>query len=243
MSAAKIIFHGLLILMGIYTAIFLVASQNYETRLNVVQHRASRVFYLLNTPGAKQAIEQIPKVQKMKGPVRPVFWSFASLFDSLSGKQTSFPEIAAQLKTILVVYKKTLESYDLSKINLKGSALANANLRSANLNNAKLQDAVLSEADLNGANLSKANLKNVDLAGADLTGVNFRGAKLIGADLSGANMSQADFTEATIKNTSFAQAIFRETDFSQVDLSGADFNQARKRPEHRPSNKFQKFRK
>ncbi|MCH8312910.1 MAG: pentapeptide repeat-containing protein, partial [Nitrospinae bacterium] len=97
----------------------------------------------------------------MQGPVRPILGSIPSLFDSLSGKQTPFPKIGAQLKNIIEAYKKSLAGYNLAQIDLKMAALSEANLRGANLNNANLQGADLSGADLAGVNFGKANLKNV----------------------------------------------------------------------------------
>jgi hypothetical protein len=112
MSFIKKCFNFFLVIGVIYTALFLIASQNYENGLNEVQHNANRVFYFLNTPGAKQTFERIPKIQNMQGPVRPVLGSIPSLIDSLSGKQTPFPVIGAQLKTIVEVYKSSLEEPD-----------------------------------------------------------------------------------------------------------------------------------
>lgn len=201
---------GLLWVIGIYVAVFGIASQRYENKIDKVENRANAIFEQLGTPVRKQAMARIDDVQRMRVPVEPHFLQVGSPFISLV-QDTLYTDIVDHLKQTVEIWKTNLDSVDLSLAildrtdlswgNFNGAFLTGANLRGANLSGAYLTGADLRWANLTGAflgeaNLSEANLTRANLSEANLGWANLRGANLTWANLRGANLSDADLSKA-----------------------------------------------
>ena len=132
---------GFIWLIGIYLAFFGVASQRYDSRIDIIENRANSIFAQLAVPSvAKKVLSRIPRVQNMPCPYKPNLLNPLSVFISLFS-DSKYEEVSAQLKETIEDWKDSLDSVNLSEAILRG-----ANLREANLRGAKLQ-----RADLRGA--------------------------------------------------------------------------------------------
>ena len=138
-------------IFGIYLAVFGVALQRYDNRVNQIENRANAIFMQLATDAKKSAINRIVETQKMKCPPMPDINPF-SIYLSLSSEDVYPP--------IVDLLKKTVEDW---KDSLSGAKLWGADLRGANLWGADLSGAILWGADLRGANLRGANLTEAKL--------------------------------------------------------------------------------
>ena len=99
---------GVIWFIGFYTAIFGLASQRYENRIDIIENRANAIFPLLALPNKIKkvhvsgratslnseeskiefsprylAIAKIPSVQNLLAPVKPEFWEPSQTFISL----------------------------------------------------------------------------------------------------------------------------------------------------------------
>jgi hypothetical protein len=167
--------------VGIYITFFVITSQRYENRIDIIENRANSIFTQLGTPNYKKALGRIPRVQNMPCPIKPEIPHPATVFKSLF-QNTTYTEIVELLKETVENWKDSLTGVDLSFAQLQRANLRGAQLDSANLWKANLQEAVLWEANLQGAelfgtNLQRAGLLGVDLQGADLLGVDLTHAK------------------------------------------------------------------
>jgi uncharacterized protein YjbI with pentapeptide repeats len=133
----------------------------------------------------------------------------------LAEYKTGKRQFAERRRTDRGDQSETLETPDLSGMDLHnvrlkwvvltGATLFRANLSGACLGRAELNQTNLQEADLSNADLSYTNLCRADLTDANLKCANLRHAILIdanltGADLRGIQFDGADFTGAIIKD-------------------------------------------
>ena len=190
---------GVICLIGIYVALFGIASQRYENRIDIIENRANSVFDQLAVPSAqKKALSRIARVQNMSCPNKPRLLNPYSVFLSLFGSDSNYKEMVNQLKETVEDLKDSLDSVNLQGAYLVKANLFEANLKGANLEGANLQGAYLRRADLGGASLGGANLQGAYLRRADLGGADFMGADLEGADFFEADLRGADFMGASL---------------------------------------------
>ena len=203
-------------IIGIYIALFGLASQRYVGRAGIIENRISTIITSLSTSGFKQAITGIPHTQSMLCPVEPVLWNPVATMTSLFGFKKPYSEGVALLKKTVENWKDSLSEVDL----------ANVDLRGADLSEASLKGAYLFMADLKGADLRGADLKNACLRKAELDSVDLEGAKLEGADLSGADLTAACLGVATLNGASLAGANLTGAHLERARLKGADLSDA-----------------
>lgn len=167
----------LLWVVGVYVAVFGVASQRYENRVDIIENRANAVLTLLQkNETRKNVIRNVPRVQRMECPQEPNILNPIVTIKSLFGESKTHQETIDILRATIEDFKS-----ELSGTNLKGAILERADFGGA-----VLQGANLWGANLQGANLKEADLKEADLWEADLWAANLQGADLGGADLRGA---------------------------------------------------------
>lgn len=159
-------------IIGLYVAIFGVASQRYENRLDVIENRTNSLLTLIiNKETRKTAFQRIPRSQRLESPRKPHFNAPFITFRSLFGASKPHDENIELLKTIIEDFKK-----ELSGVNIEGVNLFNADLSGADLSGTKLM-----AADLRFSNLVGANFLNTQLHSADLQSANLSSAKKITA--------------------------------------------------------------
>lgn len=141
--------------LGIYVAVFTIASQRYENRIDIIENRANSIFAQLSSPVEvvrKTTLSRIPEVQNMLCPHKPEILKPFSVFHSLL-KKNKYKEIVELLKDAVENWKNSLDSVSLIE----------ANLEEANLWQANLEEADLEEANLWGAkNLTIEQLSKVE---------------------------------------------------------------------------------
>lgn len=233
---------GFIWLVGIYIALFGVASQRYENRVDIIETRTNSIFSQLSTNAYKKALGRIATVQNMWCPEKPEVLKPLSVLRSLL-YQTRNDETVQLLKETLEDWKNSLNNISLIEANLENAKLSEAYLKNADLEHAYLQGADLRGADLENSNLKNAiliqanfhktkllgaNLENAELSGAFLEQANLQGSNLHEADLQGANLKNADLRGANIegadlRNANLVFAKFERTDFQDADVRNACF--------------------
>jgi hypothetical protein len=179
--------------VGVYVALFGLASQRHESRQDQIENRANGIYAQLGAPNAKRALARIPRAQAMTLPRKPNLWPPQSVLRSLVGKEVRDEETVLALIEAVETFKE-----DLEVVNLAGASLIGANLTGANLNRAILIEAFLITTTLALADLTDADLSRANLYCANLTGAKLIRVSLVGADLRGANLSSANLFEARL---------------------------------------------
>lgn len=208
--------------IGIYFAMYGIASQRYENRRDTLENKVNIIIAQLDTPYSKKIMGRIPLLQKKHCPVKPEVMNPISIIRSLFGKEKPNDEITEDLKEIIIDRKNNLEGVVLMGINLEGAVLEKVQLKGSYLKDANLKKTDLTEGHLEGcilsyANLRKAILYDVHLEGAVLWGTilkkaHLEFAHLEGADLTGARLEGADLTGAKInKDTNFRDTYLENT--------------------------------
>jgi uncharacterized protein YjbI with pentapeptide repeats len=223
-------------IIGIYIALFGLASQRYESAVAIIETRIGTVITCLPTVGFKQAIARIPNTQRMLCPVKPELWNPIATVASLLGLKKPYSEGLELLKETIEKWKYMLQEVDLEKADLSNANLIEANLKRVNLFLADLRGANLRGADLGNACLRKAALDSVDLEGAELEEVDLRTATLqaatlgaadlkeaclVGADLTGTHLEGARLKGADLSDACLTNANLSEADLTEADLRGA----------------------
>ena len=203
-------------IIGIYIALFGVASQRYEDRKDIIENRAHTIFTQLSRHVFKKTLSRIPRVQNMPCPYKPDIQYPLSIFLSLT-KESIYEDMVILLKETIEDWKDSLDSVDLRYANLEDADLREANFQEAYLRHANIQGAYLLGANLQDANLGYANLQNANLEEANLQNtilweVNLHDANLGKANLHDASLERADLKgvkELTIDQLCVAKTLFQ----------------------------------
>jgi hypothetical protein len=191
-------------LIGIHIALFGLASQRYENRVDVIEYRGNAVISQISASELRsKALERIPEIQRMECPGKPELIKFWTVYTSLLGKDTHYSDMVFLLKEAIEDNKMALEGLNLSSVILDDANLEGAKLKNAHLERSSLQSIKLNNADMEGtyflyANLNSANLSYSKLQGAKLWGANLRNSDILFADLQGASLDGADFENANL---------------------------------------------
>ncbi|MCK4762753.1 MAG: pentapeptide repeat-containing protein [Candidatus Aminicenantes bacterium] len=211
--------------LGIYTALFGIASQRYENRVDIIENRANTIFTQLAIPAMqKKALSRIARTQNMPCPKKPYILKPGTVFASLVGNEDRYDIIVEHLKETLEDWQEELVGVNLRYARLQGVDLEWADLKGAWLIDADLKNAVLNYADMEGAYLYKANLKNAWLLGADLKNAWLARADLTCANLRGADLKGAWLIDADLRGASLSWSDLMGAWLSESDLSGASLS-------------------
>lgn len=203
-------------LVGIYVALFGVASQRYENRLDQIENRANLIYAQLGTEARPYALSRIPHVQKMTVPHKPDFLRFTTPFISLFGPQEPYPEVVDSLKDALVGNKRALRGLNLSGADIQGADLTQAIIKEAVLDDADLSNSNMTGVNLSGTKLARANLKCARLDNAGLGNTSLAHANLEKASMRGTHTVYSDFTGATLTGLQMEGASFYSTNFTDA---------------------------
>jgi len=231
---------GVIWLIGIYLALFLIGTQRYDNRIDIIENRANAVFTQIST-NTKMAIERIPEIQRMHCPTKPTIFNPLSVLQSFYKNDVYEEMILFLSKTIedwkeslngvnlsgVNLFMANLEDTNLAKTNFSKANLSKSNFSRSNLSETNLSEANLSEAYLNKANLKIANLTKANLKNADLSLANLKEAFLSEADLKGAIFFKANLVKADLSKADLKEAALFETNFKGADLSMTDLRNAR----------------
>jgi len=232
-------------IFSIYIALFGIASQRYESRVDVIENRANSIFAQLSIKQIRtETLSRVASLQNMSCPHKPIILKPVSVFNSLFLEDAIYQDIVDLMKDTLVIWKKTLSGVDLTNANLRGANLQNANLENSILKNANLESAII-----NGAKFENACLKNVKGLpewlenGMDLDNnymytqnrlieairnglVNLKMASLLDANLAGLNLKNINFQNSTLKRVSFNAAKLSIVNFQKANLEEVNFKEA-----------------
>jgi len=210
---------GFIWLLGIYLALFLIGTQRYDNRIDIIENRANAVFTQISS-NTKMALERIPEIQHMRCPIKPNIFNPLSVLQSLY-KNDVYEEMIEFLSQLIVDWKESLKG-----INLSGANLFMANLEDTDLQKTNFSKAALSKVNFSRSNLSEANLSETDLSGAYLNKANLRLANLTKANLNNTDFSLANLKETFLSDANLSGAIFFKANLEKANLSKANLNEA-----------------
>ena len=85
-------------MIGIYTALYGIASQRYENRVDIIENRANAVFAQLATDVYKKALSRISRIQNMPCPKKPFILKPGTVFASLLCSEEHYDNMVELLK-------------------------------------------------------------------------------------------------------------------------------------------------
>ena len=209
-------------IIGIYIALFGVASNRYENRVDIIENRINGIYAQISKD-IQVAFKRLVDVQEMICPVKPEILDPVSIVKSfLPLKDIRYEEGVEQLKELVEDWAQRTETIE-SRLQrepqaerwikrLKGTLKKDGKLDTkkpigqlagVDLEKAQLKKANLRWAQLEGAYLSEANLEGAYLSWTRLEGAYLYGAKLEGADLFGAKLDNACLCKADLKNAKY----------------------------------------
>lgn len=223
----------LLWLIGIYVALFGIASQRYENRVDIIENRINSINAQLSTPLYKKALSRISEAQNMPCPSKPDIKEPTTVVLSLF-KDTLYTEGVDLLKATVEGWKDSLSSVNLTYAILDSIDLSDSNLRGADLRFADLRKAILGSFFENpdwedvyfvDEDLSDySNSQKPDLLGADLRGVWLMEADLRDAYLSGAYLMDANFGWADLRDADLYYSLLIGADLSFSNLRNSNLS-------------------
>lgn len=239
---------GIIWAIGIYVAIFGIASQRYQNRIDIIDNRANAIFTQLGTDARKSAIGRIAFTQNMWCPTKPRLSNplsiIMSLFTRPTDKDERYYRVAKsswdQISPIdnntnirIKRIEKILGIEKIKKIRDNRYTEIEVLLKETieNFKN-KLNGAPLKDVDLLGADLRYANLDNADLTAANLICTRLRyanladaclwGAFIMGADLRDSNLTGAELTDANLTNANLTNANLKNSSLTNTDLTNVN---------------------
>jgi len=204
-------------IFGLYIALFGLASQRYENRIDIIENRANTIITQLSTPAFKKAISRIPVVQNMRCPKKPDLMNPVSIIISLFSNNEEHKEVVDLLKEAVENWRDSLESVNLSTAKLQWAELSRANLYNAKLMYTNLEGANFSDSEFLSYSGEGGLMMTWDedtymsgdganLEYAELTGANLQKAKLLNVNLTRANLTAANLQEANLKEANLSMA-------------------------------------
>ncbi len=105
-------------ILGIYVALYGLASQRHENKVDIIEARVNYIYNQFNSNEYKVALSNIPIIQNMKAPYKPELFKPISIFKSLSSKEYLHNDTIKQLKQFIIDRKDKLNNVDLSYVKL-----------------------------------------------------------------------------------------------------------------------------
>ncbi len=105
---------GLLWAIGIYAALFGIASGRYESALDRIENRQNGVYAQMGTANWVVAIARVPNAQQMTRPKQPDLFRFWTVFQSMFGEQETDPENVEALIGLIVPFKSGFSNLEMS---------------------------------------------------------------------------------------------------------------------------------
>lgn len=230
--------------IGIYAAIFGIASNRYENSLDKIESRANSFLMQLTVIEdpeiRKRFLSNIGNIQGLGCPKVPRLLNPFSVLGSLLIEE---PDDGTRdlMMGVVKQYSDDLKESNLSNSILTGIQLNDVDISSAELSNADLSNASLYKVNFSGTTLSyakyastklsnsnfnKSYMFSVDFKEAKLTCVNFNSAmlrysKFDGADLFGCNMQSANLSYTSLNKASLVNINFDGSDLSHATLLNA----------------------
>ena len=216
-------------IIGIYVALFGLASQRYENRVDVIENRTNALItQLAHSKMQHLAIERVADAQNHYVPVQPSFMRPDRVFSAFFFEPSQFhKDTVTQLKDSVVSLKesKINNKYLFSKKDLSNIQLQHAELQGGYFTGATLDNANLFGADLFNVRFDGAILRNAIMGDAKIRSTNFEGADLRGAtgltpemickasNLSGVKLD----SELDMKSRKQCQIKFETTDIKKAN--------------------------
>nr|VFK67955.1 MAG: Pentapeptide repeat-containing protein [Candidatus Kentron sp. UNK]VFK73034.1 MAG: Pentapeptide repeat-containing protein [Candidatus Kentron sp. UNK] len=210
-------------IIGLYVALYGIASTRYEMALDRVENRMSALASQLSTgndEAFKNLIARIPHVQRMETPLEPeLLWPFRghpfrAYFASCEVANEYLDSRSEESKE-----KKYLRKYFI--VQSMGCERRNPEIL------AWTRETIETWSRKSKKEGIGKKEKKGKLAGVDLTGVDLSEANLEDADLSEAKLWDADLSEANLRNATILKAGFQNANLSKADFDGADLSGAR----------------
>lgn len=217
---------GMLWLVGIYVALFGLASQRYEHGLDRILNRQSGIFAQIGSGEVRTSLERVPTAQAQTRPREPDLKSPLSVLSSLVCGEVRDPDNVDILKELVVSNKHKLGR---KRVEDGGPYEPGVRLMNADLSGANLIDADLAGSDLSDADLRRSKLWKADLSFATLRGTKFQDASLSNdtrpteGSMRNPHLEVAILRSAIIPNGMFARANLGGVDLYDAHLRGADF--------------------
>ncbi len=206
-------------LVGIYVALFGIASNRYENRADKIENRMNAIYAQI-PKDMKVAFSRIDDVQNMLCPYKPNIFQPVSIIKSFKFVVTSdeYQKLIEEKKSSKIAtwffkhfylvdikyddgieqLKQLVEDWAQRTKLIKGKKVGE--LDGFDLKGVHLEKAELSKANLEDANLRGANLKNADLGKANLENALFYGASLKNAKNLTAKQLSRVFSLWRVKN-------------------------------------------
>jgi len=209
-------------LIGIYIALFGIASNRYENSVDIMETQTTGFFTQFSSSdetSKKYLLRRIAYIQNGVTPIKPELFVPYTVIQSFLFSEKN--------QLIVETMKGVIED---NKLKLKNVILNNSDLNNSDLSEAVLEGATMSMANLSYVNFKMANLSHVNFEGATLLDTDFSGAKLIfakilKADLSSATFENADLTGASIEKCNISYATnFKNADISEAKLIELDLS-------------------
>ena len=178
-------------LIGIYIALFGIASNRYENSVDILETQTTGFFTQFSSSddtSKKYLLRRIASIQNKAIPIKP------DLFIPYTMIQSFFFSEKNQL--IVDTMKGVVED---NKLKLKEAILDNADLRRSDLSEADLEGAIIKMANLSFASFEKANLSNAKIEKCDISFTNFKDANISAAELIGLDLDLVERNSITIQ--------------------------------------------
>nr|VFK21826.1 MAG: Pentapeptide repeat-containing protein [Candidatus Kentron sp. LPFa] len=221
-------------IIGLYVALYGIASTRYEAALDRVENRMGALSSQLSTSDEaafKRLIEKIPRIQQRETPLEPdLLWPFRghplrayfASCEKATGYLDSFARDAKDTKDLgkyfilqsLVCERRNPDILDWTKETIEIWSRE------------PKEEGVAEEGKKKKGRLAGIDLTRVDLSGAYLLEADLSGAYLREADLSGAYLWKANLSGAYLERATLSRALLLEGDLSGAQLQGADLSRA-----------------
>lgn len=212
-------------LIGIYTAMFTIASQSYESALN---RSKTRLDNISNVKEQQIRLNLISEIQNSKIPIEPKYQNFLKTIKSFFGQKELNSDLLQTTKLLLVNEKDSIvqvkiKDIDFSGIDFKSTVFKNAYFKNSKFINCAFNNCIFIhsqfyESDLSGAWINDCKMGYLNLKGSNLKLFQCAGTNLKCADFRSTNLSRSYFDCCILDSANFAFSTLMNCNFSQSNI-------------------------
>lgn len=212
-------------LIGIYTAMFTIASQSYEGALNRAKARLDNIS---NVKEQQVRLSLISEIQSSKIPIEPKYQNVLQTINSFFGQKIINSDLLQTTKLLLVnekdsIVRVKIKDIDFSGIDFKSTVFKNAYFKNSkfidcSFNNCIFDHSQFYDSDLSGAWINNCNMEHLNFSGSKLHLFQCSGTSLKFADFRSTDLERGYFNCCNLDSANFALSNLINCDFSMSNI-------------------------
>jgi uncharacterized protein YjbI with pentapeptide repeats len=210
-------------LIGIYTAIYGLSSQSYESAISRTKNRIENIS---NIKEQQIRLNLISEIQNAKMPIEPKYHRVLNTTLGFFGKREKNHEILQFTKLVLIKECDSIVGVKIKDIDFGGIDFKKSILKKAYFKNSKFINCSFTNCSFDDCQFYQSDLSGVWVTDCKMVGINFWGSRLKLYQAISNNLTMADFRNSTLDSSYFKLCNLDSANFAYSHIKTCDFSQS-----------------